>query len=68
MSEYINDGTTKIWEKNEAGILVEIEKKPEKREKMRRFEWKVYFNEEEITELEYREEQKEYQRSMNGHM
>ena len=68
MADYINDGSTKKWIENEFGILIETEVKPEKREKMKRFEWKAYFNEEEITEAEYREEQMKYLRSMNGHM
>ncbi len=68
MSDYINDGTTKKWVENEFGLLIETEVKAEKRDKMKRYEWKAYFNEEEITEDEYREEQKTWIRAANGHM
>ena len=67
MRDNINDGSTKKWVENEFGLLIETEVGPQKREKMRRFEWKIYFSEEEITEEEYRNEQKEFIRALNGH-
>jgi hypothetical protein len=57
-----------VWEENEVGILVAKETKLEKRDKMTRWEWKAYFNEEEITMEEYIEEQKTFLRALNGHM
>lgn len=67
--KYVNTKGGQVkWEENEFGIAVPVETKIEKREKMTRAEWKEYFNNEEITEAEYIEEQKTFQRSLNGHM
>jgi hypothetical protein len=67
MRDNINDGSTKKWIENESGILIETEVGPEKREKMARWEWKVYFSDQEITEDEYIAEQKTFRRALNGH-
>ena len=58
----------KKWVPNEFGMLIEEEDKLEMREKMRRWEWKEYFHEEEISKEDYISEQRDFQRSLNGHM
>jgi hypothetical protein len=66
---YINRPTTEtVWEENEVGLLVAVEKPIEKREKMRRFEWKAVMAEEEITLEQYLEECKTYIHLPHGHM
>ena len=67
MRDNVNDGSTKVWEENSFGMLIEVEKKIEAREKMARWEWKAHFAEEEITKEEYIEEQKTFIRALNGH-
>jgi outer membrane lipoprotein-sorting protein len=67
--KYVNAvGGQTVWEENELGILVAVETKIEKKERMTRAEWKEYYNNEEITEEQYVEEQRSYIRSLNGHM
>jgi len=58
----------KKWEKNDFGMLIEVEDKLEVREKMTRWEWKEHFHAQEITKEEYIIEQRDFQRSLNGHM
>jgi hypothetical protein len=66
---YINRPTTEtVWEENEVGLLVAVEKSIEKREKMKRYEWKCFFSEQEITEEEYLAECKEFNHLPHGHM
>jgi hypothetical protein len=66
---YVNHPTTEtVWEENEMGLLVAVEKSLEKREKMKRYEWKAYFAEQEITEEQYLEECKTYIHLPHGHM
>lgn len=60
--------TETVWEENESGLLVAVEKSFEKREKMKRYEWKVFFSEQEITEEEYLAECKEFNHLPHGHM
>jgi outer membrane lipoprotein-sorting protein len=67
--KYVNAvGGQTVWEENELGILVAVETKIEKKERMTRAEWKEFYNNEEITEEQYVEEQRSYIRSLNGHM
>lgn len=68
MSDNINGSATKKWIENEFGLLIETEVIPEARDKMKRWEWKEFFNNEEITKEEYVAEQKEFVRALNGHM
>lgn len=46
---------------NEFGLWIEHEVEFEKREKMTRKEWKVWFAQEEISEDEFRQEMKTFQ-------
>lgn len=66
---YVNRPATEtVWEENEMGLLVAVEKPIAKREKMRRFEWKAVIAEEEITLEQYLEECKTYIHLPHGHM
>jgi hypothetical protein len=66
---YINRPTTEtVWEENEVGLLVAVEKSIERREKMKRYEWKAVMAEEEITLEQYLEECKTYIHLPHGHM
>ena len=56
------------WVENDQGLLVQVESKLTKKEKMTRPQWKEWFNSEEITEEEYKQEQMTYMRALNGHM
>ena len=51
----------KQWVENVLGILVEQDVPFEKRDKMTRKEWKIWFAMEEITEEEFRREMMEFQ-------
>jgi len=67
--KYVNAvGGQTQWEENELGILVAVETKIVKKERMTRAEWKEFYNNEEITEEQYVEEQRSYVRALNGHM
>jgi hypothetical protein len=66
---YINRPTTEtVWEENEVGLLVAVEKTIERREKMKRYEWKCVAAEEEITWEQYLAECKEFGHLPHGHM
>ena len=66
---YVNMPKTEtVWEATESGIVLATEKPIEAREKMRRFEWKALFSEEEITREQYLEECKTYIHLPHGHM
>lgn len=66
---YVNYPTTEtVWEPTEFGIVLPTEKAIEKREKMKRWEWKAYFAEQEITMEEFLAECKEFQHLPHGHM
>ena len=68
MADVINGmETTKKWVQNEAGMWIEEDQGPQWRDKMPRWQWKLFFMEEEISKEEYIEEQKTFQRSLNGH-
>jgi hypothetical protein len=64
----INTESKIEWLENEHGLLVQTETKLEKKQKMTRPQWKEWFNSEEITEEEYKQEQMTYMRALNGHM
>jgi hypothetical protein len=64
----INTESKIEWKENELGLLVQTETKFEKKDKMTRPQWKEWFNSEEITEEEYKQEQMTYMRALNGHM
>ena len=66
---YVNYPTTEtVWEPTSSGIVIATEKPIERREKMKRWEWKAVMAEEEITLEQYLEECKTYIHLPHGHM
>ena len=58
--------TKELYQDEKTGLWLEREVKIEKRERMRRDEWRAYFADEEISEDEFRNEYARYKRPLDA--